>query len=289
MKKVKIGFLGYGTRALDALMAHPNFEVRYFFAPEARLCQDVYDAAKRYEDKLSLVIVKNNADLREKFAQCQDISCFLMNACPIILKEDTLEEMPVFNIHPGDLRNNRGHQPHLWTILLGEKESRIVLHTVTPEIDEGKIICSRKLSVSKEDDAETLLNRLEDEIPYLLNGLYDYLCNDAAPEGEIYGGTYRNIMTYQDYEIDYADVRKPDFLEDISRKIRARAMHHGAFFLWEGKRIYVDKFLGVSETKDTGKMEVKMQEGNNVYVKVDGKCFCFRLNRVTAADSGVRT
>ena len=78
-------------------------------------------------------------------------------------------------------------------------------------------------------------------------------------------------------------------MEDISRKIRARAMHHGAFFLWEGNRIYVDKFLGVSETKDTGKMEVKMQEGNNVYVKVDGKCFCFRLNRVTAADSGVRT
>ena len=48
MERIRIGFLGYGTRALDALMEHDGFEVKYFLAPVSRLCEDVYNARKRY-------------------------------------------------------------------------------------------------------------------------------------------------------------------------------------------------------------------------------------------------
>ena len=60
---IEIGFLGYGTRALDALMADSRFRVKYFFVPRSRLCEDVYEAEKKYKDFLEFKIINNKAEL----------------------------------------------------------------------------------------------------------------------------------------------------------------------------------------------------------------------------------
>lgn len=241
--KVPVGFLGYGTRALDALMAHGGFEVRYFFAPQSRLNKDVYDARKRYGDRLQFQLVKGHAQLLELFRECQDVSLFVMNACPIILKKDAIEAMQVYNIHPGNLHYNRGHQPHLWTVLLGEEQSEIVLHTVTTGIDEGSIIAKKQVPITGGMNAGEVLDLLEDEIPYLLDQLYQYLTDGAFPVESVTGGGYRPVMGYDDYRIDPEQMDQQGFLEDLDRKIRTRSMHHGAFFYYEDERVYVDQIL----------------------------------------------
>lgn len=279
MDQINIGFLGYGTRALDALVEHPLFSVKYFIAPQSRLCEDVYETHAKYSH-IPFYIVRNNDELASILSECSNVTCFLMNACPIILNDKTLDKMPIFNIHPGDLRYNRGHQPHMWTILLGETESRIVLHEVTPKIDDGIVIRSKVINVTDEDDGLTLLNRLEDQIPYLLDGLYDYLCKNASPEDEIHDGDYRRVLMYEDYRIDFAKAEDDNFVIETSRKIRARVPKHGAFFYFDDKMIYVNKMLTVTDIetmRDDVLVEIK---GEIVWVEAGKKRFQFRLCQV---------
>ncbi|MCR5768344.1 MAG: hypothetical protein K6G45_07630 [Lachnospiraceae bacterium] len=282
MKKISIGFLGYGTRALDALMEDERFEVKAFFAPLSRLCEDVYDAKKKYPGP-EFGIVKDNDDVRKAFERYKGkVECFLMNACPIILNQQVLDVMPVYNIHPGNLTDNRGHQPHLWTVLLAEKESEIVLHEVNPGIDEGKIIAKKIMSIDDSMDSLQVLNLLEDEIPYLLDGLYDHLVNGTPPMEAVFGGEYRRVMVYQDYEFSPENMDAPGFLEDVLRKIRARAMHHGAYFIYRDERIYVDRLLDDERLTEAGGLngEVEIEfHGTVVMLRKNDRQLVFRLNK----------
>lgn len=273
-EKIRIGFIGYGTRALDALMGHPLFEVRYFLAPKAKLCEEVYDAARRYEKQFTMEVVADNEELAERFAKIEDVDCFLMNACPIILNQKVLERMRVFNIHPGDLHYNRGHQPHMWTVLLGEQETKIVLHTVGPAIDAGFVIRSVRIPVQVQDNAGDVLNHAEDNIPLLLDALYAYLREGAPFEEEVTAGGYRRIMDYRDYEIV-----EGDSVERMERKIRARSMNHGAFLQWNGKRIYVDCVIKWKKEEKEILWQIELQE-EMVRLQTGKRSIWFHINKV---------
>ena len=277
MDKIKTGFLGYGVRALDALMEHPLYEVRYFLTPASRLCQEVYDAQKKYQDVLRMELVDNNDQLVARFAGIQDVDCFIMNACPIILSREVLARMPVFNIHPGDLRYNRGHQPHCWTVLLGETETKIVLHSAGAAIDSGGVIKSVKIAVSPEDSAGDVLNHAEDQIPVLLDALYRHLTEGTPYEMIVKDGEYRRIMEYGDYELDL----QMDTRDQIQRKILSRSMHHGAFFSYCGKRIYVDQLMSYQEYKERENsvitVGIRETEGT-VYIHSLWRSMLFRLH-----------
>lgn len=283
MYQIKIGFLGYGTKALDFLMKDKRFDVRYFLTPQERLCEDVYAAREKYKDRLSMEIVKDNRELEKKFSEMTDVDCFLMNACSIILDAGALSKMKVFNIHPGDLAYNRGHQPHCWTVRLGEKKTKIVMHTVSEKIDVGKVIKSVEIPVAPDDSATDVLNHAEEQIPVLLDGLYQYMTGEASFEDVISEGAYRKMMTYKDYEIDFAK----DSREEIKRKILSRSMNHGAFFLYQGKRIYVDRILYQDEKEKTADspVTIRVEEKQGlVFVHCALGEMVFRLRKTELAE-----
>lgn len=279
VKKIKIGFLGYGTRALDSLMAHPLYDVRYFFAPKSRLCQDVFDAQEKYKDCLEMEIMDNNGQLAARFAEISDADCFLMNACPIILNREVLSKMRVFNIHPGDPRYNRGHQPHCWTVLLGERQTRIVLHRVTETIDSGAVIKSVDIPVSADDSAGDVLNHAENQIPVLLDALYRHLTEHTDYETTVENGGYRRVMTHDDYEIHLSI----DTREQIKRKILSRITYHGAFFRYDAERIYVDGIVSYREYKERQDSAIIVwieKEEKLVHVHSIWRSMVFQLNKI---------
>lgn len=279
MERIRIGFLGYGTRALDSLMAHPLFDVRCFLAPGTRLCRDVFDAQERYRDTITMEIVDNNEQLAAYFARERDVDCFLMNACPIILNQEVLSMMDVYNIHPGDLRYNRGHHPHCWTVRLGERQTKIVLHEVSEEIDSGAVVKSVDIAVSEEDSAGDVLDHAEDQIPILLDALYRHLTEHTGYETVVADGGYRPMMSYRDYEIDVT----ADTKELIQRKILCRSLHHGAFFRDGARRVYVDRILSCREQEQAVSNEVtaciREKEGV-VYIDSPRYSMSFHLNKI---------
>lgn len=279
-RKIPVGFLGYGTRALDALMESELFEVKYFFAPEARLCADVYEAAEKYSDSLELVVVKNNAELAKRLETIKDVECFVMNACNIILKEEVLSKMPFYNVHPGRLENNRGHHPHLWTVLLGEPTSEIVLHSVSTGIDEGGVVAFCDVEIPSDANSLQVLDLLEDRIPELLEGLYRHITEGTPFAKSVSGGNYRHTMIPDDYKVDFANANEPWFDLDLSRKIRARFMHHGAFFVDSGKRIYVDRVLSREETEADSGLCVEFAPDDLVRIDSKGICYTCHINKI---------
>lgn len=283
-KKIPIGFYGYGTRALDALMEHPDFDVRYNWAPASRICDEVSQAAKRYEKKVHFEAIRNRSDLLEHVKQARDVDCFLMNASPIILNEPILEQMDFYNIHPGNLTNNRGHHPHLWSILLDEKETQINLHSVTPEIDLGKVIASVTVPVFEDDTSLTLLDRTEDHIGELLTALAAYLRGEQKEASFIEKGEYRRKVTFEDYRIN----PETDTRRDMDRKIRARAMHSGGFFDLEGKRCYVDRILDWKdgERKENAAATVEECQGILVFCRGD-EIIRFQESKITDQEGNV--
>lgn len=279
MRKIRIGFLGYGTRALDYLMENPLFEVRYFLTPKANLCRDVYDARARYQDMLEMEVIQGNEQISKRFAEIDDVECFLMNACSIILSREALSKMKVFNIHPGDISYNRGHQPHCWTVLLGENKTKIVLHRVHEQIDSGEIVKAVEVDVSSDDSATDVLNHAEERIPILLDALYRHLTQNTPYEAVVTNGAYRRIMVHNDYEIHF----KTDTKEQMKRKILARSMHHGAFFAHCGNRVYVDKILFYQETAEAQKSEAAIlmeKEDGVVYVTSDWRTMALNINKI---------
>jgi methionyl-tRNA formyltransferase len=65
-----------------------------------------------------------------------------------------------FNLHSSLLPQYRGAAPINWAIINGEKETGITTFFLTHEIDTGKIIFQEKTTISEDDNAESLHNRL---------------------------------------------------------------------------------------------------------------------------------
>lgn len=281
LEKIRIGFFGYGTKALDALMQHPFYDVRYFIIPDKRLGREVYEAMECYKAELTIKIISNNRELARVLENMRDVECFLMNASPVILNNKVLEGMRFFNLHPGDLLGNRGHHPHLWTVLLGERKSRITLHAVGTAIDLGEVIGSVPVIISGDDNAGDVLSKLEAQIPVLLNTLYKYLREGVPCEAVVREGGYRRKMEYGDYKIN----TETDTPELIRRKIMARSLHHGAFIKKDNIRYYVDRIDKIFELPDgfplhMEEMLLEVDEQNNVlYLDTGVRFYIFHLNK----------
>ncbi len=67
---------------------------------------------------------------------------------------------PLVNIHPSLLPAFRGLNTHRRVLAAGKREHGCSIHWVTAELDGGAVIACEKLTVSNDDDEESLANRV---------------------------------------------------------------------------------------------------------------------------------
>ena len=224
------------------------------------MCNEVREAGERYSDQFPMEVIHSKQELITRFEQIIQegkVECFLINACPYIIPESLIQRFDFYNIHPGSLHNNRGHQPHSWSVLLDEKETKIVLYKISAGIDEGKVVAEKNIEVMPQDDEGTLLNRTESYIPELLARLYDHIETNTPFLYLAYNGEYRVNMVREDYCFHLG--MEP--FEMLDRKIRSRKLHSGACIYDEkGKRwIYVNEILS-KEYNAENIVSLKQQE-----------------------------
>lgn len=65
-----------------------------------------------------------------------------------------------FNLHASLLPHYRGAAPINWAIINGEKKTGVTTFFIDEEIDTGKIIDSKSISIAEEDNVETLHDKL---------------------------------------------------------------------------------------------------------------------------------
>jgi len=99
-----------------------------------------------------------------------------------LIKKPLLDIAPlgVIGYHPAKLPHNRGRHPLIWALALGLKESASTFFFMDEGADSGDILSQKDFTISKEDNAQTLYNKItqisleqiEEFLPLLKNKTY---------------------------------------------------------------------------------------------------------------------
>ena len=122
-----------------------------------------------WDDKLKNIAEHNNLkvfnSIEELIKQQPDI-LFSINYWKTISKKHiNLVKEGIINIHHSYLLKYRGRYSTSWAIINSDKNNKTdgtTLHYITPKLDEGPIIDSRKCIINDLDTAESLFIKVED-------------------------------------------------------------------------------------------------------------------------------
>lgn len=155
------------------------------------------------------------------------------------------------NLHPALLPHNRGAYPNVWSIVT-KTPAGVTLHYIDEGVDRGDIIAQKEIPVHITDTGASLYHRLEQEGLELFKGTWPAIRNGThsrTPQPAGQGSCHRT----RDVEsIDEIDLQKSYRAEELINVIRARTFppYRGAYFVYEGRKIYLRLDLSEEETKD---------------------------------------
>ena len=94
----------------------------------------------------------------------------------------------VIGFHPTELPKNRGRHPIIWALVLGLNETASTFFFMKKGADTGNILSQEKISISEEDDAgslyeklqKTALVQIESFLPKLESGSVDSVYQDES-------------------------------------------------------------------------------------------------------------
>jgi methionyl-tRNA formyltransferase len=148
------------------------------------------------------------------------------------------------NLHPSLLPWNRGQYPNVWSIVEGTP-SGVTLHYIDEGIDTGDIISEQEVEVEPVDTGETLYRKLEDAAIKLFKASWPQVEADQVvrrPQHQDAGTHHRTRDVDEIDEIDPQETVRAGALIDL---LRARTFppYRGAYFVHEGRRVYVNVSL----------------------------------------------
>ena len=122
-----------------------------------------------------------------KFLSPDIIFCFGWSQ---LLKSHLLNIAPmgVLGYHPAALPSNRGRHPLIWALILDLEETASTFFFMDEGADSGDILSQRPITISENDNAgtlyqritETALEQIEEFIPALASGNYQRLAQDHS-------------------------------------------------------------------------------------------------------------
>jgi methionyl-tRNA formyltransferase len=143
-----------------------------------------------------------------------------------------------FNLHASLLPRYRGPCPQKWALINGETQTGLTVHQMVPELDSGPIYSRVVVSISDDDDAQTLFIRLcaigAELLCITLEQILNGTCS-AQPQDESLA-TYQGYPQEKDCRIDWM---RP--AAEIRNLIRGLFPSPGAWTSMEEKRIRIWK------------------------------------------------
>jgi len=134
-------------------------------------------------------------------------------------------------IHYSLLPTRRGGAPLFWAIWDGLKESGISLFYLNGGVDTGDLIAQKKFSITPEDTAKTLLDKIEHLAPELLTEQIDAIVQGKAPR-VAQDERMRSVTKRRTPE--EGEIPSKISLEELDRFIRALAPPYPGAFTWAG-------------------------------------------------------
>ena len=150
-------------------------------------------------------------------------------------------ELPRFgcvNVHASLLPRWRGAAPIQAALLHGDAETGITIMRMDAGVDTGPTLSQRALPIQPDDNAGSLSERLAalgGEL--LLETLPAYLSGELAPQPqEDAGATYAPMLNKADGQLDFSQPA-----EALARRVRAFNPWPGAFTIWQGQMLKIQR------------------------------------------------
>ena len=187
--------------------------------------------------------LKDNEELRRKLLEVNP-DLIVVAAYGKILPEWLLNlpRYGTLNVHASLLPKYRGASPIQWALLNGEEETGVTIMKVIPELDAGDIISQRRVRIEREDNAQTLHDRLaEVGAELLVETIPPYVSGELKPvpqnEEE---ATYCPQIKKEMGRIDWRRGA-----EEIFNQIRAFTPWPSAYTTFKGKQVKITKAVPV--------------------------------------------
>lgn len=178
----------------------------------------------------------------EKFVPEIIFSCYYRTMVkPVILD---IPPMGCLNLHGSLLPKYRGRCPINWVLIHGEKETGVTLHYMTPNPDDGDIVCQKKFAITEDDTAKSLFEKSAEASAALFDEILPKIKSGNAPRHpqDHSKATYFGGRRHADGEIAW---QKP--AHDIRNLIRAVTRPYPGAFSYIGENKYF--FWAASEIK----------------------------------------
>jgi methionyl-tRNA formyltransferase len=243
---MRVLFLGnnwLGWQALHWLREQGEEIVGLAVHPEAR---SMYGSEIRHEVENTNCTVLDGSRLKEAGVLEQvrkleaDIAVSVLFAYVVDDVFIGLFSKGCINLHPALLPHNRGRFPNIWSIV-SKTPAGVTLHYIDKGIDTGDVIAQKEVPVEVTDTGATLYRRLEMAGLELFKANWPAIRVGTAPrKPQPPGlGSYHRVRDVE--TIDEIDLQKSYRAEDLLNVIRARtfAPHKGAYFMHQGRKIYL--------------------------------------------------
>lgn len=262
IEQIPLGYMGFSNLVIKNIIESDKFELKVVICPKDRINDGIISLCK---EGIQLYTVSTQKEVTA-LIKSTNVSAFLMYKFPIIITNEICLNYKIFNIHPGDLRLNRGAHPIIWSILNGDGITKMSLYKLKEGIDLGMLIAEYKVDIADKDDSVTLENKMEDTIPLIINKLYEFLTKqDFDNEMYIENGIYLRKINESDYTINL----ESDSIENISRKIRSQKKYQGAILNINNKKNFVS---GFDYTKDTEIITFRLVNNDTLQIRrIQGK------------------
>lgn len=182
-----------------------------------------------------------------------------------ILPKEVLEipKEGCWNIHLSLLPKYRGASPVQWVLLNGEKETGVTIMLMDEGMDTGPILLQKSLTISEEDNTESLLQKLSQlSISALREALELWKEGKLEPKPqEEEGVSYAPLIKKEDGFFTFEEEA-----ERIERKLRAFYPWPGVFTKYKEKilKIHRAKALPLIEKTEPGRILEISKEGIKV-------------------------
>lgn len=111
--------------------------------------------------------INNNKNIKEILSYSPDL--IISISYDQIFKKIFLKQFStIINFHAGNLPSYRGRSVVNWAIINGERFLGLTVHKIDSKIDTGDIILKKMINISKNDNYNSLLNKIYDKTPKLI-------------------------------------------------------------------------------------------------------------------------
>ncbi len=263
MKKLKLVFMGTPDFAVPSLkkLIDEGYDVKLVVTqpdrPAGRGKKLTSPPVKVVAEKSGIPVyqperIKENKELKRELLNIEP-DLIVVAAYGKILPEWLLNlpKYGTINVHASLLPKYRGASPIQWALLNGEEETGVTIMKVIPKLDAGDIISQRRVKIEKEDNAQTLHDKLAKAgAELIVETIPRYISGEIKPvpqnEEE---ATYCPQIKKEMGKIDWSRSS-----EEIFNQVRAFTPWPSAFTKFRGKLVKITKAQPVEGTGKPGEV-----------------------------------